>query len=167
MAPSRPQSNGRSPLASKLNPNPKPNHIPSKSPSPTTPSPLRSSLKKPLLVIGQSPASSPPSSTNKTFGNEVVEKRVRAYWASDKAWYGDAEEGEGEGEGEEELDLVEETRGRFKRLRRGGSRDDEDEDAAENVNKKSMDSDVKQIMNSISNCFDLPFHQCLSRESAE
>ncbi|KAK8614488.1 hypothetical protein V6N13_068288 [Hibiscus sabdariffa] len=96
------------------NPNPKTNRIPSKSWSPTTPSPL--------LVIGKSPGSSPPSPTNKTFDNEVVEKRVRVSWESDKAWY--------EGKHliqyndaiakEEELDLVEETRGRFKRLRRGG-----------------------------------------------
>ncbi|GMJ01028.1 MUTS HOMOLOG 6-1, ARABIDOPSIS THALIANA MUTS HOMOLOG 6, MUTS homolog 6 [Hibiscus trionum] len=143
---------------SKLNPNSKPIRSPSKSHSPTTPSPLKSRLKKPLLVIGQSPAPSPSSPTNKTFGDEVVEKRLRVYYPFDKAWhegivksfdkdtskhliqYDDAEE--------EELDLgtktiqwVEETTRRFKRLRRGDSLvfkkvaiDDEDEDTTENVN---------------------------------
>ncbi|KAK8540982.1 hypothetical protein V6N13_061030 [Hibiscus sabdariffa] len=194
MAPSRRQSNGRSPLVnqqsqitsfftkknstspsppplakqtSKLNPNPKPNRSPSESPSPTTPSPLESRLKKPLLVIGQSPAPSPSSQTNKTFGNEVVEKRLRVYWPLDKAWYEGAVKSFDKDTGkhlilydddeEEELDLgkekiewVEETTAKFKRLRRGRSLafkkvviedEDEDEDVAENLNEKSDDND--------------------------
>ncbi|KAE8660577.1 DNA mismatch repair protein MSH6 [Hibiscus syriacus] len=153
MAPPRRQSNGRSPLVnqqsqitsfftkrnstslshspsppplakqtSKLNPNPKPNRSPSK----------------------------------------IVEKRLRVYWPLDKAWYDAVVKSFDKNRGkhlilyddyeEEELDLgkekiewVEETAGRFKRLRRGASLVFkkvviDDEDVAENLNEKSDDN---------------------------
>ncbi|KAA3458880.1 DNA mismatch repair protein MSH6 isoform X2 [Gossypium australe] len=200
MAPSRRQSNGRSPLVnqqsqitsffskknssspspspsppppppplakhtSKLNPIPGPKPNPSRSPIPTTPSPGEPKLKKPLLVIGQSPAPTPSSPLNITFGDEVVDKRLRVYWPLDKAWYegvvksfdkvsgkhliqyDDSEEEELD-LGKEKIEWVEETTGRFKRLRRGGSLafkkvviDDEDDDVADSANEKSDDDD--------------------------
>ncbi|XVF72730.1 hypothetical protein PTKIN_Ptkin12aG0143800 [Pterospermum kingtungense] len=197
MAASRRLSNGRSPLVnqqrqitsfftkanssspsssptlakqtSKLNPNPNPRRSPSKSPSPspTTPSPIQSKLKKPLLVIGRTPSVTLSKPVDKSYGKEVVEKRIKVYWPLDKAWYEgtvkyfDKESGKhlvqyDDGE-EEELDLGKEKiewvkdcgTGRLKRLRRGGSSsaskkvviDDEDEDVAENVSEKSDDDD--------------------------
>ncbi|KAL7151089.1 hypothetical protein ABFS83_04G007600 [Erythranthe nasuta] len=79
-----------SPALSKQNPNPNPNKSPSL--SPITPSPLQSKRKKPLLVISPSlaPSSSPPenrSSDNKSYGAEVVDRRVKVYWPLDKSWY--------------------------------------------------------------------------------
>ncbi|TYI19204.1 hypothetical protein ES332_A07G148900v1 [Gossypium tomentosum] len=197
MAPSRRQSNGRSPLVnqqsqitsffskknssspspspspppplakhtSKLNPIPGPKPNPSRSPIPTTPSPGEPKLKKPLLVIGQSLAPTPSSPLNITFGDEVVDKRLRVHWPLDKAWYegvvksfdkvsgkhliqyDDSEEEELD-LGKEKIEWVEETTGRFKRLRRGGSLafkkvviDDEDDDVADSANEKSDDDD--------------------------
>ncbi|XVF32881.1 hypothetical protein REPUB_Repub17cG0121200 [Reevesia pubescens] len=196
MAPSRRQSNGRSPLVnqqsqitsffskknsscaspspsptlakqtSKLNPNPKPNRDQSRSPSPspTTPSPVQFKLKKPLLVIGQTPSPTPSTPAEKSYGKEVIEKRIRVYWPLDKAWYEgvvksfdkesgkhlvqyDDDEEEGLDLGKEKIEWVKETTGRPKRLRRGGSSsafkkvviDDADED--ENVKEKSDDDD--------------------------
>ncbi|KAL3517379.1 hypothetical protein ACH5RR_019968 [Cinchona calisaya] len=108
MAPSRRTSNGRSPLvneqrqitsffskkASSLSPTasplssttpllPKKNPSPTPSPSPPTPAPLDTKRKKPLLVIGPSS----PSSPKKSYGTEVVDKRIRVYWPLDKSWY--------------------------------------------------------------------------------
>ncbi|XVF22104.1 hypothetical protein REPUB_Repub12eG0145100 [Reevesia pubescens] len=174
MAPSRRQSNGRSPLVNqlsqitsffkenspsssqcpspsptptiakqtfKLNPNAKPNRSPTKSPSPspTTPSPVQHKLKKPLRVIDQTPPptpSMPPA--DKSYGNEVVEKRIRYE-------YDDAEEEELD-LGKEKIEWVKETTGWLKRLRRGSAfkkvvidDEDEDEDMTENVKGKSDD----------------------------
>ncbi|KAK6260322.1 hypothetical protein SCA6_014796 [Theobroma cacao] len=194
MASSRRQSNGRSPLVnqqrqitsffsktnspspsptiskqtSKLNPNSKPNRSPSKSPSPspTTPSPVQSKLKKPLLVIGQTPSPTPSTPADKSYGKEVVDKRIRVYWPLDKAWYegvvksfdkesgrhlvqyDDAEEEELD-LGKEKIEWIKESTGRLRRLRRGGSSsvfkkvviDDEDEGVTENVEPESDDND--------------------------
>lgn len=95
----------------------------------------------------------------------MIDKRLRVYWPLDKAWYEGVVKSFNKGSGkhliqyddseEEELDLgkekiewVEETTGKFKRLRRGGSWafkkvviDDEDEDVADNANEKSDDDD--------------------------
>ncbi|KAL0371530.1 UNVERIFIED_CONTAM: DNA mismatch repair protein MSH6 [Sesamum angustifolium] len=82
-----------SPVVSKQNPK-KPessqNPNPSASPSPITPSPLQSKRKKPVLVIGANLAfSSPgnPTSDKKSYGAEVVDRRIRVYWPLDKSWY--------------------------------------------------------------------------------
>ncbi|GLT42632.1 hypothetical protein SLA2020_166220 [Shorea laevis] len=141
----------------KLNPNPKPkpNLSPSPSSSPTTPSPIQPNLKKPLRVIGQSPST--PVATS--YGEEVLERRIKVYWPLDKTWYegvvkafdkesgkhlvhyDDAEEEELD-LGKERIEWVKETTERFKRLRRGGSRAFkkvvlEDEDEVENVEENS------------------------------
>ncbi|XP_027349607.1 DNA mismatch repair protein MSH6 [Abrus precatorius] len=108
MAPSRRNSNGRSPLVNqqrqitsffskhpsptnpKTNPKLSPNHIsdpnpnPSHSPTVPTPSPLDSKPHKPLLLIG---ASSSPSSSSSLYATEVIGRRVKVYWPLDKAWY--------------------------------------------------------------------------------
>ncbi|KAG8663592.1 hypothetical protein MANES_01G227200v8 [Manihot esculenta] len=128
-------SKGQSP---KLNPNPK---RPSPS-SPSTPSPLQSKMKKPLLVIGQtpspsaSPSASTPATAIKSYGKEVVDKRIRVYWPLDKSWYEgyvksyyedsgkhlveyDDFEEEVLDLGKEKIEWVEETVKKFKRLRRG------------------------------------------------
>lgn len=114
MAPSKKTSNGRSPLVNqqrqitaffckkpesssspsdspspsllKQNPNPKA----SPSPSPITPSPVQSKRKKPVLVISPNLASSSTekcSSEKKSYGAEVVDRRIRVYWPLDKSWY--------------------------------------------------------------------------------
>lgn len=116
MAPTRRMSNGRSPLVnqqsqitaffsktssspslspspspvlSKQDLNPKPSPSPSPSPSPTTPSPVQAKLRKPLLVIGPSKTTSPstPVTGSKSYGEEVVNRRVKVYWPLDKSWY--------------------------------------------------------------------------------
>ncbi|XWS76639.1 hypothetical protein CRYUN_Cryun01aG0194500 [Craigia yunnanensis] len=151
---------------SKLNPNPNRSPSKSSSPNPTTPSPVQHKLKKPLLVIGQTPSLTPSKPVDKSYGKEVVEKRIRVYWPLDKAWYegwvksfdkesgkhlvqyDDAEEEELD-LGKEKIEWVKEGTGRLKRLRHGGSSsafkkvviDDEDEDVAENVKEKSDDDD--------------------------
>lgn len=108
-------SNGRSPLVnqqrqitsfftkktSELSPssasNPSPSHSlskqnPSRNPStsPTTPSPFqaKSKTKKPILVIG-TPSTSPttPGTSERLYGPEVVDKRIKVYWPLDKCWY--------------------------------------------------------------------------------
>ncbi|KAG4916679.1 hypothetical protein JHK87_054236 [Glycine soja] len=103
MAPSRRNTNGRSPLVnqqsqitsfftksaspspsptlSKTNPNP--NHNPS--PTPATPSPLNPKRSKPLLVIGAS--TSPPSASPSLYFQELIGRRIKVYWPLDKAWY--------------------------------------------------------------------------------
>ncbi|TKY61722.1 DNA mismatch repair protein MSH6 [Spatholobus suberectus] len=109
MAPSRRNTNGRSPLVNqqrqitsffskpaspspsptlsktnqKLNPNniSDPNPNPNPSPTPPTPSPLNPKPHKPLLLIGASSVS--PS----LYGQEVVGRRIKVYWPLDKAWY--------------------------------------------------------------------------------
>ncbi|KAL0435967.1 UNVERIFIED_CONTAM: DNA mismatch repair protein MSH6 [Sesamum radiatum] len=68
----------------KQNPNPSP------SPSPITPLPLQSNRKKPVLVIGANLAAScpgNPTSDKKSYGTEVVDRRIRVYWPLDKSWY--------------------------------------------------------------------------------
>ncbi|GMH02314.1 hypothetical protein Nepgr_004153 [Nepenthes gracilis] len=120
MAPSRRQSNGRSPLVnqkcqitaffnkaspnqsqspstSKPNPNPSPSQLsnpnsktsPSRSPtpSPTTSSAFKPKISKPSLTIGSIPSLSTPTSPKGTYGEEVVDNRVRVYWPLDEEWY--------------------------------------------------------------------------------
>lgn len=156
MAPSRRQSNGRSPIvnqqsqitaffskASSQSPSPslaiskpnfKSNSNPSSSPStsPTTPSPLQSKRKKPLLVIDSSTAL---TITKKTYGQEVVDKRIKVYWPLDQSWYEGRVKSFNEQSGqhlvqyddadeellvleEEKIEWVEESVTKFKRLRR-------------------------------------------------
>ncbi|KAL8527225.1 hypothetical protein ACS0TY_005198 [Phlomoides rotata] len=117
MAPSKKSSNGRSPLVnqqsqitkffckkpesssspsdspsltlSKQKPNPKGTATPSPSPSTITPSPLQTK-RKPVLVISPNLGSSStgkPSSDKKSYGAEVVDRRVKVYWPLDKCWY--------------------------------------------------------------------------------
>lgn len=81
-------SESPSPAVSKVNPNP--NGSPGLSPSPITPSPLQSKRKKPLLVISPNIVASSaekPSSEKKSYGAEVVDRRVKVYWPLDKSWY--------------------------------------------------------------------------------
>ncbi|XP_018475958.1 DNA mismatch repair protein MSH6 [Raphanus sativus] len=164
-----PNSPSPSPLSNTKTPksNPNPNSPPlsnnkaskpippsrSPSPVPATPSPVHPKLKKPLLVIGQTP-SPPKSAEATTYGDEVVGKQVRVYWPLDKKWYDGSvtsydksggkhmveyEDGEEESLdlGKEKIEWVvvgEESAKSFKRLRRGASSfrrvvlDDEDED---------------------------------------
>ncbi|ESQ37858.1 hypothetical protein EUTSA_v10028364mg [Eutrema salsugineum] len=141
--PSSPSPSPSPPLPGKKIPKSNPSPIsepPARSPSPgpATPSPVQSKLKKPLLVIGQTP--SPPKSAGNTYGDEVVGKQVRVYWPLDKKWYDGIVTSYNKGEGkhvveyddgeEESLDLgkekiewrAEEKSGlRFKRLRRDAS----------------------------------------------
>ncbi|KAG5086935.1 hypothetical protein JHK82_054332 [Glycine max] len=107
MAPSRRNTNGRSPLVnqqsqitsfftksaspspsptlSKTNPNPNPNPNHNPSPTPATPSPLNPKRSKPLLVIGAS--TSPPSASPSLYFQELIGRRIKVYWPLDKAWY--------------------------------------------------------------------------------
>ncbi|KAF7818144.1 DNA mismatch repair protein MSH6 [Senna tora] len=107
MAPSRRQSNGRSPLVNQqrqitsffskstsssspppTNSNQKLNiSDPNPTPSPATPSPPD---HKPLLIIGASSLPSPFCSSygdKQLNGQEVVGRRIKVYWPLDKAWY--------------------------------------------------------------------------------
>lgn len=61
-----------------------PSLSPGPSPSPTTPSPLQYKPKKPLLVIGASPVNPPEK---KSYGEDVVGRRIKIYWPLDKSWY--------------------------------------------------------------------------------
>nr|GMD26782.1 DNA mismatch repair protein MSH6 [Ipomoea batatas] len=108
---SRRPSNGRSPLvnqqrqitaffakktSSTPSPSPSPSSLPTKqtqtfkntspnpNPSPATAPPLGSKSNKPLLVIGPSPT---PDSTETSYGQEVLNKRIKVYWPLDKCWY--------------------------------------------------------------------------------
>ncbi|GKV40485.1 hypothetical protein SLEP1_g48129 [Rubroshorea leprosula] len=144
-----------SPAISIQNPKPKLSMSPRSSPTPTTRSPIQSKLKKPLLVIGQR-ASTP---TPKSYGEEVLERRIEVYRPLEKAWYKgvvksfDKESGKHlvhyDDAEEESLDLekeriewVHEEVRVFKRLRRGVSSAFkrvviEDDDELENVEDKS------------------------------
>lgn len=104
MAPSRRNSNGRSPLVNpqrqitsffskSASPSPSPtlsktNHKPNPNPSPTslTPSPLNPKPHKSIIVIGAS-SSSPPSASPSLCGQDVVGRRIKVYWPLDNAWY--------------------------------------------------------------------------------
>lgn len=147
-----------SPALSKLNPNP--NGIPSPTPSPITPSSLQSKWKKPLLVnspnLGASSAEK-PSSEKKSYGVEVVDRRVRIYWPLDKSWYegvvksfdeisgkhliqyDDAEE-EKLNLSVEKIEWIEEpAKKKLRRLRRFSVLEDEDEDEGEDDLKELED----------------------------
>ncbi|KAL6978281.1 hypothetical protein U1Q18_019950 [Sarracenia purpurea var. burkii] len=120
-----------------------PSHSPS--PSPTTPSPLQTKHKKPLLVVGSSPSSpSTPDAAKKLYGEEVVNKRIKVYWPLDRSWYEGCVKSFDKNSGkhliqyedadEELLDLakekiewVEELTRRFRRLRRLSVVDDDEE----------------------------------------
>ncbi|KAK9088185.1 hypothetical protein Scep_027267 [Stephania cephalantha] len=114
MAPSRRNSNGRSPLvnqqrqitsfftkatttpppppSSSITP-PKPNPNPSPSPNSTPPSTSssESKRKKPVLVIGPTQEGGSPKTpepaAKRVYGEEVVGRRVRVYWPLDESWY--------------------------------------------------------------------------------
>ncbi|KAF5741530.1 DNA mismatch repair protein MSH6 [Tripterygium wilfordii] len=188
MAPSRRQSNGRSSLVnqqrqitaffsksatpspspspviskqtSKLNPKPNPSPTRSPSPHPATPSPVQSKPKKPLLVVGGTTLA-----PNMSYGEEVVDKRIKVYWPLDKVWYEglvksfDEESGKHlvqyEDAEEELLDLrkekiqwIEDSAKRLKRLRRGSSLacekklllEEEEEQVVGDLEDKSDDS---------------------------
>ncbi|KAI3449400.1 hypothetical protein Pfo_006065 [Paulownia fortunei] len=186
MAPSKKTSNGRSPLVnqqrqitaffgknpeSSSSPSPstspalsKQNPNPSPSPSPITPSPLQSKREKPVLVIGPNLTSSSPgnrSSDKKSYGAEVVDRRIRVYWPLDKSWYDgcvksfdkisgkhlvqydDAEE-EMLNLLEEKIEWIEEpAKKKLRRLRRISVLEDEeeDEDDLKELENDSDDSD--------------------------
>ncbi|CAH2072047.1 unnamed protein product [Thlaspi arvense] len=161
------------PLPSQKTPKSNPKHLsdpPARSPSPgpATPSPVHPKLKKPLLVIGQTP--SPPLSAQITYGDEVVGKQVRVYWPLDKNWYDGSvtsyhkvegkhvvEYDDGEEEsldlGKEKIEWVvaEKSGERFKRLRRGASAfrrvvtDDEDDDDVEMGNVEEEKEDKSDV----------------------
>ncbi|KAK4418061.1 DNA mismatch repair protein MSH6 [Sesamum alatum] len=147
-----------SPVVSKQNPNPSA----SPSPSPITPSPLQSKRKKPLLVIGPNLASSSPgnpTSDKKSYGAEVVDRRIRVYWPLDKSWYegcvksfdkisgkhlvqyDDAEE-EMLNLLEEKIQWIEEpAKKKLRRLRRISVVEDEEEDDLNELQDDSDDED--------------------------
>ncbi|XP_027099310.1 DNA mismatch repair protein MSH6-like isoform X1 [Coffea arabica] len=123
----------------------------SPSSSPFTPSPLETRPKKPLLVIRPSSPSA-SASPMKSYGPEVVDKRIRVYWPLDQSWYHGCVKHFDEISGkhlvlyddadEELLNLAEEkiewpvgevpVRGRFRRLRRISIvEDDEENDCVE------------------------------------
>lgn len=81
-----------SPLLHKQNPHSSSNTSSFQSPSPSscTPSPLLSKRKNPILVVGtdlSNLSSEKSNSVQKTYGPEVVERRIRVYWPLDKSWY--------------------------------------------------------------------------------
>lgn len=79
-----------SPLLRKQNPHSSSNTSSFQSPSSCSPSPLLSKRKKPLLVVGMdlsNLSSEKSNSVQKTYGPEVVERRIRVYWPLDKSWY--------------------------------------------------------------------------------
>ncbi|XP_076896230.1 DNA mismatch repair protein MSH6-like isoform X2 [Bidens hawaiensis] len=167
-------SNGRSPLVnpqrqitsffskspsqspSQSNPNPK---IKPK-PSTTTPSPLQTkTTKNPNpnpklpLVIGKSPSTSTP-----TYGDEVVNRRIRVYWPLDKSWYEgcvksfdkstgkhlvqyDDSEEELLDLSKEKVELLKEEVKKLRRLRRFSVEDDDDDN--NNINSMIVDKDVE------------------------
>ncbi|KAL3648107.1 hypothetical protein CASFOL_009075 [Castilleja foliolosa] len=180
MAPTKKSSNGRSPIVnqqsqitaffgkkpdssspspspslSKLNPNP--------SPSPITPSPLQSKTKKPVLVI--SPNLTFPSPKNvisdkKSYGADVIDRRIRVYWPLDKSWYEgcvksfDKPSGKhsvqyDDGEEEminlslEKIEWIEEpAKKKLRRLRRMSVvEDEEDDDGGDNDDMKEVEDD--------------------------
>lgn len=192
MAPSRRQSNGRSPIvkqqgqitaffskASSQSPSPsiaiskpnfKSNSNPSSSPStsPTTPSPLQSKRKKPLLVIDSSTAL---TISKKTYGQEVVDKRIKVYWPLDQSWYEGRVKSFNQHSGKhlvqyddadeellvlekEKIEWVEESVTKFKRLRRklviekaieddeSGGDDSADEDWGKNGRIEAVEEDL-------------------------
>ncbi|XP_030488613.2 DNA mismatch repair protein MSH6 [Cannabis sativa] len=193
MSSSRRQTNGRSPLVNQQrqitaffsksptsssdqklnNPTPKSKLKPvssdqkrSPSPSPVTPSPLQSKLKKPLLVIAASSPSSitSTSASDKPYGEEAVGKKIKVYWPLDESWYEgfvklfDKDQGrhlvqydDAEEElldlAKEKIEWVEQSAKKLKRLRRGSSLSMrkmiiDDEDEAENLeDEEEGDSD--------------------------
>ncbi|KAF4364558.1 hypothetical protein G4B88_012140 [Cannabis sativa] len=193
MSSSRRQTNGRSPLVNQQrqitaffsksptsssdqklnNPTPKSKLKPvssdqkrSPSPSPVTPSPLQSKLKKPLLVIAASSPSSitSTSASDKPYGEEAVGKKIKVYWPLDESWYEgfvksfDKDQGkhlvqydDAEEElldlAKEKIEWVKQSAKKLKRLRRGSSLSMrkmiiDDEDEAENLeDEEEGDSD--------------------------
>ncbi|XP_057782207.1 DNA mismatch repair protein MSH6 [Salvia miltiorrhiza] len=154
-------SESPSPAVSKLNP--KPNAGPSLSPSPITPSPLQSKRKKPLLVISPNLGASSaekPISEKKSYGSEVVDRRVRVYWPLDKSWYegvvksfdevsgkhlvqyDDAEEEKLNLSGEKVEWIEEPVKKKLRRLRRLSVVEDDDDEVDEgNLKELEDDSD--------------------------
>ncbi|XP_050266514.1 DNA mismatch repair protein MSH6 isoform X2 [Quercus robur] len=136
------------------NPNPSSTPTPNSSPSPTTPSPFQSKSKnKPLLVISASPLT---PNDKRSYGDDVVGKRIRVFWPLDKAWYEGTVKSfdkvankhlvQYEDDEEELLDLekekfewVQETLKKFKRLRRGAL------DSSEAVEIVEEEKGVKEI----------------------
>ncbi|KAJ0589820.1 putative DNA mismatch repair protein MutS/MSH [Helianthus annuus] len=149
---SHPPSHSPSPI-SNSKPNPNPNPKPT-----TTPSPLQTkSANKLPLVIGNSPSTPASSASNPTYGDEVVNRRIRVYWPLDKCWYegcvksfdkssgkhlvqyDDAEE-ERLDLSKEKIELLKEQVKKLKRLRRFSVEEDEDDEAAGGVESGGDDS---------------------------
>ncbi|KAK6118119.1 hypothetical protein DH2020_048103 [Rehmannia glutinosa] len=143
-----------SPALSKLNPNP--------SPSSVTPSPFQSKSKKPVIVIGPNLASASPenhSSDKKSYGEDVIDRRIRVYWPLDKSWYEGCvksfdkisgkhlvqyDDGEEEMLSllEEKIEWIEEpAKKKLRRLRRVSVVEDEEDDDIE----KLEDDDIKEL----------------------
>nr|XP_043621145.1 DNA mismatch repair protein MSH6 isoform X2 [Erigeron canadensis] len=156
-SPSPSQSQSPSPVQSNPKLNPKSNPNPN-SPSPST---LQPKITKKLpLVIGQAPK-------NPSYGEEVVNRRIRVYWPLDKIWYegyiksfdksvskhlvqyDDSEEELLDLSKEKVEILKQEKAKRFRRLRRfsiednvGKSKDDDDDDDWEmKADKDVVDDD--------------------------
>ncbi|KAK7396957.1 hypothetical protein VNO78_18120 [Psophocarpus tetragonolobus] len=116
MAPSRRNTNGRSPLVNqqrqitsffnksspsptllktnqKINPsnisdpNPNPSPSPSPSPSPTPVTPSPLNPKRLKPLLVVGASTSPPSASPSLYGQEVVGRRIKVYWPLDDAWY--------------------------------------------------------------------------------
>lgn len=154
-------SESPSPAVSKLNPNPR--GSPGLSPNPITPSPLQSKRKKPLLVIspnlGSASSAEKPSSEKKSYGAEVVDRRVKVYWPLDKSWYEGVVKSFDEVSGkhlvqyedaeEERLDLsvekiewIEEpAKKKLRRLRRFSVLEEDDDDGGDEVDLKELEDD--------------------------
>ncbi|XP_073283875.1 DNA mismatch repair protein MSH6 [Primulina huaijiensis] len=78
------------PVLRKQNPHSSSNTSSFQSPSSITTSLLSPKRKKPILVVGTDLStlySEKSNSGKKTYGPEVVERRIRVYWPLDKSWY--------------------------------------------------------------------------------
>ncbi|KAI3741753.1 hypothetical protein L1987_59429 [Smallanthus sonchifolius] len=148
-------SQSPSPILSNSNPNPNPKLKPK--PSATTPSPLQTkSGKKPALVIGQSPSTPASGAPNPSYGDEVVNRRIRVYWPLDKNWYEGCVKSFDKSSGkhlvqyddseEELLDLSKEKielKEQVKKLRRLRRFSIEDDDEAAGAGDRNGDKDVE------------------------
>ncbi|OVA16806.1 DNA mismatch repair protein MutS [Macleaya cordata] len=167
-------SSSTPPVPSKQNPKTNP------SPSPTThSSPSLTKQKKPLLVIASSQhdhspltpisadAFKTPDSAKKSYGQEVVGKRIRVYWPLDKSWYegcvksfdnlvgkhlvqyDDAEEEELDLE-REKIEWVEEELRSFRRLKRKSASEkvvlDVEEDKEEGKSSRRLRRSSKVVV---------------------
>ncbi|XP_071726644.1 DNA mismatch repair protein MSH6 [Rutidosis leptorrhynchoides] len=116
-------------------------------PKPNTPSPLQTKPnKKPAPVASQSPSTPATDSQNPSYGDEVINRRIRVYWPLDKVWYEgwvksfdkssgkhlvqyDDSEEEVLDLSKEKIELLKDEVKKFRRLRRFSIDDDEDDNA--------------------------------------